>query len=144
MKPTAIYLFRSEELEGLYKVGLSDAIARRKVQVRDHYQLGAVVEAEAWFPTRSAAYQAEHAWHQFLAPLREDSARGREWFHLSDQLIQQFKRWADLSPSGLPLRFAVKSGRLTPFHAEQLTNKLLRGIPTNGRREVSQATRLRR
>lgn len=133
MKPTAVYLFRSEEMEGLYKVGLSDSITRRRIQVRDHYHLGASVEAEAWFPSRYAAHQAEHAWHVFLAPLREDAAGGREWFRLSEGHIAQFKKWASVSPSGLPLRLGLKSGRMTPFQSDQLTQQLLRSIPTHAR-----------
>jgi T5orf172 domain len=129
VKPTAIYLIKSDQLEGVYKVGLSDLVPRRSTQIRAHYGLGGSVEAEAWFPSRSTAQEAERAWHRFLAPLRDLSAGGREWFRMSEELIATFKQWTSLSPNGLPLRMQIKSGRLTPFQAEQLSTKLLRSIP---------------
>lgn len=129
MKPTAIYLIKSDQLEGVYKVGLSDLVPRRSSQIREHYRVGGSVEAEAWFPTRCAAQQAEKAWHRFLASLRDDSVRGREWFRMTEDLVESFKKWAAISPNGLPLRMRIKSGRLTPFQAEQLSTQLLRSIP---------------
>jgi hypothetical protein len=142
MKPTAVYLIRSDQIDGLFKVGLSDSVVRRVVQVKDSYHVGGSIEAQAWFPTRQAAIKAEKIWHNFLSELHETSVSGREWFRLDTELVNVFKRWATLSPNVLPLKARIKSGRMTLYQAEQLSNQLLMSIPY-GRTTLSKTTRLR-
>ena len=128
MKPTAVYLI-SSDTPGLFKVGLSDCVPRRSHQVSLHYHLGSSVRAEAWLPSRRTAQQAETAWHRFLNPLRADDVKGREWFNLTSELVDQIIDWTKLSPGLMPLKMSLKSGRMTPYQIEQLSTTLLKAIP---------------
>jgi len=129
MTPTAIYLIKSDQVESVFKIGLSDAVPRRKVQIKNTYHLGGIVIAQSWFPTRKAAQTAEYRWHDYLSDYQYLNNNGREWFSLSDSLVNLFIDWAECSPNPLPIKALIKSGRYTPYQAEQLTNQLLNGIP---------------
>ena len=129
MKATAIYLIQSEIDPGLFKVGLSNHVPRRRSQIRDCYHLGGSTKAETWFPTRLGAQDAERAWHHYLAPFKDCPNGGREWFRMEQIDIDRFMHWSTQSNSSLPLRSSIKSGRMTPYQSVQLTTKLLRSIP---------------
>lgn len=134
MKPTAIYLIKSDLVEGVYKVGLSDAVVRRKSQIKKSYDLGGTILAEAWFPSRKAAQKGELLWHRFLSECRYSEAKGREWFELTEDCVRRFVTWSKISPNSLPLRMILKSGRYTEYQAEQLTNQLINNIPDGKQR----------
>lgn len=129
MKPTAVYLIKSDQVEGVYKVGLSDGVVRRKSQIRKSYDLGGSIIAEAWFPTRKSAQQGELKWHRLLSECRYSEGKGREWFELTDDCVRRFVTWSKISPNSLPLRMILKSGRYTEYQAEQLTKQLIDNIP---------------
>ena len=129
MTPTAIYLIKSDQVESVYKLGLSDAVPRRKVQIKDTYALGGIIVAQGWLPTRKAAFSAETRWHHYLSDYQYLNNNGREWFSLTDKLVDLFISWTELSPNPLPLKAMMKTGRFTQYHAEQLTTELLNGIP---------------
>lgn len=129
MKPTAVYLIRSDQVEGVYKVGLSDGVVRRKSQIRKSYELGGTIVAEAWFPTRKSAQKAENLWHHFYSDFRYTHCKGREWFELSKDCVNRFVSWSSSSPNSLPMRMMIKSGRYTEYQANQLINHLISRIP---------------
>lgn len=129
MTPTAVYLIKGDQRDGLYKVGVSDMVPRRKVQVKDSYHVGSTVVAEAWYPTRQAALQAEKHLHRALTKFKALDVSGREWFYLSQSLVDQFITWAKQSSNSLPLRVAIKSGRYTEYQATQLIEKLNKSMP---------------
>lgn len=129
MKPTAVYLIQSDIDPGLFKVGLSDHVPRRRSQVRSCYRLGGSTRAEAWFPTRMGAQDAERAWHRFLEAFRDCPNGGREWFRMEQEDVENFIHWSSQSNSSIALRSSIKSGRMTPYQSVQITTKLLRSIP---------------
>lgn len=143
VKPTAVYLIQSESDSGLYKVGLSDLVPRRNAQIHDTYNLGGVVQCEAWFPTRIGALEAERKWHYHLFPFRDCPNGGREWFRLPDHITGYFYQWAGQSRSAMPLKASIRSGRMTPYQKQQLTHQLLKSIP-DGRAKIPEAISLGR
>jgi hypothetical protein len=104
-------------------------VPRRKVQVKDSYHVGSTVVAQVWYPTRVAALQAEKRLHGALTQFRALDVSGREWFYLTQTLVDQFTVWAQQSSNSLPLRAAIKSGRYTDYQATQLIERLNTSMP---------------
>jgi T5orf172 domain len=136
--PTAVYLFRNVWAEANYKIGIASIIDRRKWQIVEAYQVAPILVTAVWFPSRTAAKEAEKRWHQWFKDAWTDDHSGKEWFSLTDSQLKEFVTWAKYSPDEALLKLKHKSGLLTNDEAYSLTRNLLNSIPTHrpyGRRK---------
>ena len=99
MKCTALYLMHNVWSEANYKVGLSSSPPRRSGQVCVDYEVEPVIIQTAWFTCEKMARLAETYWHRYLQDFRTDDHPGKEWFALTNDYVQKFCKWSELSKS---------------------------------------------
>ena len=99
MKISCVYLMYNTWSDANYKVGISSSPPRRSGQVCVDYEVEPEVIKTAWFSCQKAARQAETYWHRYLQDFRTDDHSGKEWFALTNEYVQKFCKWSELSKS---------------------------------------------
>jgi hypothetical protein len=99
MTCTALYLMHNAWSVANYKVGISRSPSRRSGQVCNDYEVDPDVISTVWFTCTDTARKAENYWHRYLQDFRTDDHSGKEWFALTNEYVQKFCKWSELSKS---------------------------------------------